>query len=67
MNPSLIRRCLWCEKRIGQARAFIDGQWTTEYEEEKAFTDGICVECAKEYFPKQVIKIDERSVLFKRI
>lgn len=53
----MIRRCLWCIKRTGKARYFINGEWKTsgmmtsgQLTKSLAaeFTDGMCPKCEKE-------------------
>lgn len=46
----LIRRCRWCENRIGATRHFIEGEWQQVFSAhhvmgDVTFTDGICPEC----------------------
>lgn len=75
-NPSPIRRCKWCIKRTGQISMLTDGHWidvpvwfNDAIEDLMSITDGICPECLE--VEKKVLtlrrKVDERSVLFKRV
>ena len=47
----LVRRCRWCELRIGATRYFLDGVWERVFSVphffgyNPIFTDGICPEC----------------------
>jgi hypothetical protein len=50
-TAELVRRCRWCELRLGEARYFLDGVWERVFSVPHLFgpaphfTDGICPEC----------------------
>lgn len=50
-----VARCKWCIKRIGNERYRFMGVWQNGLCVPLAhtdFTDAICPDCAKEYFPE---------------